>query len=189
MCLLARRPWRRRLRLDAALPSAVFGPVYFCAVLAISEDNLEGLREYLATIIKEQREIELDRELARETDTFMIRLIGGCTYGLIRRVSGAVGSEELAETYRNVLRRQDNKPSVALIDLSIKLDHFSTFPMTEIEHITKQVRHSNFCYSILRELVLNNVVQKDIGLESRRRVSRVLLIEIGEITDGVKFLT
>src|ERR1035438_4451698 len=31
MCLLARRPWRRRLRLDAALPSAVFGPVYFCA--------------------------------------------------------------------------------------------------------------------------------------------------------------
>src|ERR1017187_9016334 len=31
ICLLARRPWRRRLRLDAALPSAVFGPVYFCA--------------------------------------------------------------------------------------------------------------------------------------------------------------
>jgi hypothetical protein len=177
------------LKTRVALECYSLGLRVLSAVLAISEDNLEGLREYLATIIKEQREIELDRELARETDTFMIRLIGGCTYGLIRRVSGAVGSEELAETYRNVLRRQDNKPSVALIDLSIKLDHFSTFPMTEIEQITKQVRHSNFCYSILRELVLNNVVQKDIGLESRRRVSRVLLIEVGEITDGVKFLT
>src|ERR1017187_10964027 len=31
MCLLARRPWRRRLRLDGALPAAVRGPVDFFA--------------------------------------------------------------------------------------------------------------------------------------------------------------
>src|ERR1039457_2213646 len=31
ICLLARRPWRRRLRLDAALPSSVRGPVDFLA--------------------------------------------------------------------------------------------------------------------------------------------------------------
>src|ERR1039457_142607 len=31
MCLLARRPWRRPLRLDASLPSKVRGPVDFCA--------------------------------------------------------------------------------------------------------------------------------------------------------------
>src|ERR1022692_4556981 len=31
ICLLARRPWRRRLRLDAFLPSAVRGPIDFLA--------------------------------------------------------------------------------------------------------------------------------------------------------------
>src|SRR5450755_2319309 len=31
MCLLARRPWTRRLRLDASLPSGVRGPVDFFA--------------------------------------------------------------------------------------------------------------------------------------------------------------
>src|SRR5580700_1914195 len=31
ICLLARRPWRRRLRLEAALPSGVRGPVDFLA--------------------------------------------------------------------------------------------------------------------------------------------------------------
>src|ERR1035438_9687518 len=37
MCLLARRPRRRRLRLDAALPSAVRGPVDFWAILIVEE--------------------------------------------------------------------------------------------------------------------------------------------------------
>ncbi|MBZ5726857.1 MAG: hypothetical protein LAP87_17910 [Acidobacteriia bacterium] len=161
------------------------------ALLAISEANVETLREYLATLLKEQRRIELDSELASDTDTFMIRVITGCTYSIIRRVSGAVGSEELAETYRNVLRSEEAKRSVAFIDLSIKLDHFQAFPMNEIEQIYKYVeknRFNRFCYGILRELVVNRLVQEDVGHEDRRRVGHLLLVDIGEITEGIKFL-
>src|ERR1035437_3755094 len=45
MCLLARRPWRRRLRLDASLPSEVRGPVDFCAFwrLALIWASVAGL--------------------------------------------------------------------------------------------------------------------------------------------------
>ena len=176
------------LKTRVAQECYLLGMRVLSVILAVSEENIESLREYLATIIKEQRDVELGSQLASEADTYTIRLLGGCTYGVIRRVSGAVGSEDLAETYRNVQRREANMPSVALIDLSIKLEHFPTFPMVEIEQIAKQVRHNNFCYGMLRELVLNSVIQRDVGLENRRRVSRLLLISVGEITDGAKFL-
>jgi hypothetical protein len=157
-------------------------------ILLIAHDNMEGLREYFAEIIKEQRKIESQGVLGTEADTFMIRILAGCTYSIIKRVSSAVGSEELAETYRNVLRAGADKTSVAMIDLSLKLDHFQDYPLAEIDRLNKQVKDNRFAYSILRDLVVNDLIMRDIALEIRRQLGRLLLIDVGEITDGAKFL-
>jgi len=179
---------RGELKVRVARECYCLGLRVLSAIMEIASENLEELREYFATIIKEQRKIALQSQLATETDTFMIRIMGGCTYSVIRRISTAVGSEQLTETYRKVLRGEDDRPSVALIDLAIKLEHFPSFPLNEIESILRRVEDNRFCYGILRELVVNSLVTRDVGNESRRRLGRLLLIEVGEITDGIKLL-
>src|ERR1022692_4415030 len=55
MCLLARRPWRRRLRLEAALPSAVRGPVDFLAfsrlALICASVNVRGSFDFFILVV------------------------------------------------------------------------------------------------------------------------------------------
>src|ERR1039457_7366970 len=55
ICLLARRPWRRRLRLEAALPSAVRGPVDFLAfsrlALICASVNVRGSFDFFILVV------------------------------------------------------------------------------------------------------------------------------------------
>src|ERR1017187_3979789 len=55
MCLLARRPWRRRLRLEAALPSAVRGAVDFLAfsrlALICASVNVRGSFDFFILVV------------------------------------------------------------------------------------------------------------------------------------------
>src|ERR1019366_9231063 len=55
MCLLARRPWRKRLRLDAALPSVVRGPVDFLAfsrlALICASVNVRGSFDFFILVV------------------------------------------------------------------------------------------------------------------------------------------
>jgi Calcineurin-like phosphoesterase len=113
-------------------------------VMKVSQDNLEGLREYFSLLIKEQRSILSENELATATDGFLVHIVGGCAYSVIKRVSLAAGSEELGETYKNVIRLDDGKTSVALIDLSIKLDHFAAFPLNEVEALFRRTEKNKF---------------------------------------------
>jgi hypothetical protein len=149
-------------------------------VLAISRENLEELRCYYAAIIKEQHEMRYSTQLASDTDNFVIRILSACGYGMIRRVALAVGSEDLAETYRNVLRSQAPTPAVAFVDLAIKLEHFARYPISEVEHVLEEVRQNRFCFGILRDLIVNDWITRDVPAESRRQISQQLLIEIGE---------
>ena len=62
---------------------------------------------------------------------------------MIKRVSAAVGSEELRETYRKVLQREvDNRLSVRFVDLAIRLDHFLAFPLSEFKMVIMALREN-----------------------------------------------
>lgn len=50
------------------------------------------------------------------------------------------GSADLVETYRNVLRADQERPSVAMIDLSIKLDDFPSYPLGEVEQLASVLK-------------------------------------------------
>ena len=46
-------------------------------------------------MIREQRKIQSASVLAKETDQLLVRVVGGCVFSLLKRISAAVGSEEL----------------------------------------------------------------------------------------------
>jgi hypothetical protein len=149
-------------------------------ICVVSENNLEELRRYVSSLIKEQRKIESSSVLAKTTDEFLLRMVGCCAYGIIKRISYAVGSDQLSRTYQNVIDRDvENKLSMRLVDLSIKLDHFS-FPVDEIVKTAERVKKNYFCFQLLRDLVMNFMVNNNmVTADNHREIKRALQIDIG----------
>jgi len=79
------------------------------------------------------------------------------TYGILKRLSHAVGLKELEGTYEEVSELRDNSLANRMIHLSIELDHFERFPLSEIERLAAELEHNNFTYQTLQDLVLNHL--------------------------------
>jgi hypothetical protein len=91
------------------------------------------LREYYHTVIKARRAFISAAEAELQAANFVYCLVSAAGYGIIKRISQAVGSEELHLTFKRVREWLDPKPSVRMIDVAIKLDHFRGAPIAEIE--------------------------------------------------------
>lgn len=148
------------------------------AVFVVAERSLEELRAFYSRLIKERRGIRSEIELARTTDELLIWLTLAAGYGMIKRVSHAVGLEKLNETYRDVLECEGNNISISLIDLSIKLDHFSALPEVEIRSLQKKLRDNRFAYTILRDLVANYMYLFPLDQRTRQSIGDLLDIKI-----------
>jgi len=73
---------------------------------------------------------------------------------MIKKLSLAVGTVELKETYRKVrqLAGESDVPT-RLIDLSIKLDHFGQIPVSDVKDLEHQLRKNITAYTILKLLI------------------------------------
>jgi hypothetical protein len=145
------------------------------AILKIAEVNLEDFRNYFAELIREHRSALPEGELAKTTDEAVIWLTRRAMFGVLKRVSYAVGLELLRETYKAVLEDSNHRVSVSLIDLSVKLDHFSAFPQGEIKELWDLLRKNHFSGTLIRDLVAYHIYL--FGLEHRT------LQSIGETLD------
>jgi len=127
----------------------------------MTEANIEQLRFYLATLIKERTVVTSpdnllsESDLLKRTDEALIWLAFACSYGIIKKISYAVGHHHLAEIYDRVLSEQDNSTSVKLVDLAIKLEHFATVPLGEITRLRDRVVGNLFNQTLLRQLIVD----------------------------------
>ena len=130
-------------------------------VLGMAEGNIEELRLYLATLIRERTAVtspddQLSKtDLLKRADEALIWLTFACSYGIIKKISYAVGHHHLAEIYDRVLSEQDNSTSVKLVDLAIKLEHFATVPLGDITRLRDRVVGNLFSQTLLRQLVVD----------------------------------
>jgi hypothetical protein len=76
------------------------------------------------------------------------------TIGLIRHVAISVGLEKLAPVFNEVLKAN---PSLArrMIDLTIRLDHYTSFLVDQTLQLYKEVKHSLIVCAVLRQLVFD----------------------------------
>lgn len=149
-------------------------------ILGIARDNLEELRTYFSQLVREQRPmVAVGDQLARETDEVLIALTEACTYGVIKRISQSVGIEELSETYRKILQLGGSKLSYSLIDVSIKLDHFSGFPENEFLALQRRVRDNRLGCALLRDFVANHLFLFRIDdYRVHQRITKLLDIDV-----------
>ena len=75
-------------------------------------------------------------------------------FGVLKKVSDALGTEELRHTYDQV-RSELGETQIAtrLIDLSIRLDHFGMLPEADILDLEKRLRGNRTAWTVLGMLV------------------------------------
>jgi hypothetical protein len=170
---------RKDLKLEIARSAYQLGLRTLNAVLRMGESNLEGLRSYMAAFIREHRAFD-DRELEQKADQAVVWLTRRIAYGFVKTISYAVGHPMLEETYKDVLKQEGERTSIRLVDLSVKLDHFSRFPEDEVLAMWEKLRRRNFFSStVLRDMVLNYLYLFPLDYETRQTVGAKLQIETG----------
>lgn len=146
-------------------------------MLVIIESDTEYFREFVTELIREFDNIKDPEELDKKTTRLMFQLQAGLGYSVIKKISQAVGSKHLKETYREVLTA-NNQISMQLIDTAIKLDHFISFPKKEVEGLQQLVEKNPFTYSILRRMVRDRFYLFSENWKLRQSICDLLEIRV-----------
>jgi 3',5'-cyclic AMP phosphodiesterase CpdA len=151
------------------------------ATLGIAETNTQELRLYLASLIKERAAVIdrniTDQELLRMTDQGLIVLTLSCAYGTIKKISYAVGHQHLGETYDRIAEQNPDNTAVALVDLSVRLDHTNVVPEYQITRLRDQVVGNLFSYSLLRQLIADYLYLYRVNIRTLQRLGEMFKIE------------
>ena len=166
------------LKLDLAFASYQLGLRTLRAVLLVAETNIEELRVYIARLIQEKRALEDHEKLAEETDQVVIMLTRNAAFGIVKRISQAVGLEELEETYRSILQRDGERLPVKIIDYAIKLDHFARFPKPEFDRILEASRKNAFALRLVRDLTADYMYLFPADFRVRQYIGEALRIKV-----------
>jgi len=143
------------LKLDITRESYLLGLRTIRALLNLAENNLDSLRVHIADIIAERTGLA-DQALADKTDSAIIWLTEAASFGTIKRVSYAVGHQDLAATYEKVVT-MDGNLSNRVIDVAIKLDHYENLPEQELRKLQSLVLKNPFTFSLIRDLVADHL--------------------------------
>ena len=92
-------------------------------------------------------------------------------YGILKRVSDSLGSEDLRHTYDEVRSELgESKVATRLIDLSIRLDHFGSLPESDIFDLERRLRRNPTAWTILSMLVAQHIALYPTHWKTRQKL-------------------
>lgn len=139
------------------------------ALLQIASSDIGSMRQYFGSLIAERSGITDPKELATRADDYIVWIGHALSTVTVKRVSYAVGHENLTNTYQRIVE-DSNELSVQIIDTAIKLDHFERIPEKELTALSFKVRKNPCAYSVLRELVAEFLYFYNIGFPTMQRL-------------------
>lgn len=152
--------------------------------LKLIESNLEGFVNYLVDYYTKKEKVESSEEIVRTAKQLIFFLANSWCVGVIKRVSRAAGSQQLEQIYSD-LNLEFGSVSMNLIDVSVRLDHFTAFPKNQIEDLHGQVTNNFFAESVLRRIVVLHLYLFPVDFRIRDSICEQLGIKIekGKVLD------
>jgi len=145
-------------KLDLAFETYALGLRILTAIFTLTERDSDLLTKDIVKILTEKMAFDgTERQLINRAEEIIAEMLRHVAFGIVKRVSHAVGLSELEATYEEVSGLRDNNLANRFINLSIRLDHFQRFPKPQIEELLKAVNGNNFSYQTLQDLVLNHL--------------------------------
>jgi predicted phosphodiesterase len=142
-------------------------------VFSALEENLEGvIKIFTESLGKRLEDLSQEKKekTAREIIFFLTQIL---CFGMIKRISLAVGSERLTPTYEDVRHIYDNK-ATEFIQTAIRLDHDRYFPEKRVMELKKSLRKNIFGETLLRILVADHFYLFPRPFDLRQRVCALL---------------
>lgn len=145
----------------------------------ILQNDTDVLIHYLHQIYRKNnaRRNYTKEEIDLISAQFLFGLSSMAAFGIIKRVTNAVGFEKLSGTYAEVLQKNQNI-AVHLIDTSIKLDHNTNFPWEEIKFLREATEKQMLAKAVLKNLVINYLYIFHTSIEEKQRICAFLDIKI-----------
>jgi hypothetical protein len=167
------------VKLQIAEESYLLGLRSLQTIFSFFEQHLDQVRETLFEFVRSDGKSENDRDVSQRVDELTYYILHILAYTFIRRVSQAVGSEHLEETYKEI---QDARipVSISLIDMSIKLDHFQTFPKNELIKLYNSFRKNHFASTLLRLMVRDHLYLYPTDWQTRQSICEKLDIRVND---------
>ena len=150
-------------------------------ILRLTEVSLEDLRYYLAALITERAALARaevsEQEVLKRTDEAVINMTEHCAFGIVKKISLAVGHQRLAESYDLVLEQFKDNVAVNLIDLQIKLDHFNIVPEYDVVRLRDRVGKNMFSFVILTRMIGDFLYLYRVDIRTAQKLGSMFKIE------------
>lgn len=141
----------RELKLEIIRECYSLGMRTLNALLAIARNNLDAVRQHIGSMIAERTGLS-DAELANRTDKAIVWLATAAAFGTIKRISYAVGHQDLMPTYDRMLE-EDGALATRVIDVAIRLDYSDVVPQLALKRLRSDVSSNIFSFVVCRDLV------------------------------------
>jgi len=148
---------------------------------SLLEDSQDALIEHIKSIIHKRfiNKSLTKTEIENVASSFIFNLSSAASFGLVKRVANAIGSQKLSKTFEDI---QSKHPinSVKLINTAIKLDHYSGFPYNDLEALKKTNEKNPLGFAVLQNLVTDHLYLFEVPFDRKQQVCELLNIKIAD---------
>jgi len=145
------------------------------------ECSEELLTTVMHEITKNNPEFKDHRAVETQMKRFVFWMMEISCFGMLKRISLAVGHPQLKETYRVVLADLGTN-AAALIDMSVRLDN-SDFPEERLIELCRDLKNNIMCERLLQYLVVHHLYVFQTPTSLKQKVCEALDIPIKSIND------
>ena len=176
---------RRDLKLQLTEHSYALGLRTLTAFLNDIRTEVDELRVAIASVLRMHQPFvkRSETEVQVAADRAVIALTELGVVGLIKKVSRAIGAQELRDVYEAMrVAAGDHDIPTRLLDLSLKLDHFALVPENDVADLKKRLSTNFVAYTTLRMLVAEFLSLFPVDYKLRQRLIKLLDFQPGAAT-------
>lgn len=164
------------LKFEIARETHLLGMRSLGMIMKSLQSEAETIKALVKEYLKDNRNITSEKELSKQADEFLFWFGVALGSSTIQRISYSVGSDKLEETYLDLAKIEKSVP-LQLVDISIKLEHFS-LPTAEIIEMNKHLTKNLYAQTILKTRVLHHFYLYYVKPQDRQQICSKLEIAV-----------
>ncbi|MBA3648649.1 MAG: metallophosphoesterase [Chitinophagales bacterium] len=144
----------------------------------VIENNTDFFVNQIVNLIDEKHIHDKDK-IEGVSRKILFGICNQISYNFIKKVSDSLGTQNLENSYEEVLHK-NNYNSAKLIDFSIKLDYFKSFPNSEMRNLKDDFTKYPLPLQIMKRMVINYLYLFPTSVENKQRILSFLEIPMSK---------
>lgn len=148
---------------------------YFLNISDIYKDEVVKSIEHL---LKENPHID-NSKLEKEAKNIFLLITYGAIFGVLRKVSMAIGSREAEQIYKNIEDKTPT-PAIKLINQAISLQFSKNMDMKLLGGLSEEFSKNPTCERLLKEIVIQHIYMFPVDYKQKQQIAEILKIPVAE---------